>query len=100
MATQLPREDIWFAVRWRRLWAVRREGNIAMAKYAGATVVAAFAGILLAAFVNLYVGIAVFAIGFGLSFWWFKALQNRHTDYSVTYDDYFGASKGASNDRR
>jgi hypothetical protein len=96
MATQLPREDIWFAVRWRRLWAVRREGNIAMAKYAGATIVSAFAGILLAAFVNLHVGVAVFATGFGLSFWWFKALQRRHTDYSVSYDDYFGASKGAS----
>ena len=95
MATQLPKEDIWFAVRWRRLWAVRREGNIAMAKYAGATVAVALAGILLAAFVNLYVGIAVFAIGFGLSFWWFKALQRRHTDYSITYDDYFREKNNA-----
>ena len=95
MATQLPKEDIWFAVRWRRLWAVRREGNIAMAKYAGATVAVALAGILLAAFVNLFVGIAVFAIGFGLSFWWFKALQRRHTDYSITYDDYFREKNNA-----
>ena len=95
MATQLPKEDIWFAVRWRRLWAVRREGNIAMAKYAGATVAVALAGILLAAFVNLYFGIAVFAIGFGLSFWWFKALQRRHTDYSITYDDYFREKNNA-----
>ena len=95
MASGLPREDIWFAVRWRRLWAVRREGNIAMAKYAGATVAVALAGILLAAFVNLFVGIAVFAIGFGLSFWWFKALQRRHTDYSITYDDYFREKNNA-----
>ncbi|QKD17805.1 hypothetical protein [Mesorhizobium sp. NZP2077] len=95
MATQRPKEDIWFAVRWRWLWAVRREGNIAMAKYAGATVVSAFAGVLLAAFVNLYVGIAVFAIGFGLSFWWFKALQRSHTDYSITYDDYFREKNNA-----
>ncbi|WP_137929970.1 hypothetical protein [Mesorhizobium comanense] len=95
MASGLPREEIWFAVRWRRLWAVRREGNVAMAKYAGATVVSAFAGILLAAFVNLYVGIAVFAIAFGLSFWRFKALQRRHTDYSITYDDYFREKNNA-----
>lgn len=103
MMATLPREEIWFAVRWRRLWAVRREGNIAMAKYAVATVASAFAGILLAAFVDLYVGIAFFAVCFGLSFWWFTALQRRHTDHSVSYDDYFGetpASKGASNDRR
>ncbi|MBN9219733.1 MAG: hypothetical protein J0I79_17465 [Mesorhizobium sp.] len=102
MAT-LPRDEIWFAVRWRRLWAVRREGNVATAKYAVATVVSAFAGILLAAFVNIYAGIAFFAVGFGLSFWWFTALQRRHTDYAVTYDDYFGrpsASKGASDERR
>ncbi len=95
MATQLPRDEIWFAARWRRLWAVRREGNIATAKYAGAIVVSAFAGILLAAFVNLYVGIVVAAIGFGLSFCWFKALQRRHTDYSITYDDYFREKKNA-----
>ena len=94
MATQLPRDEIWFAARWR-LWAVRREGNIAMTKYAGAIVVSAFAGILLATFVNLYVGIAIAAIGFGLSFWWFKALQRRHTDYSITYDDYFREKKNA-----
>ena len=91
----LPRDEIWFAVRWRRLWAVRREGNVAMAKYAGATVASAFAGILLAAFVHLVVGIAVFAVGFGLSFWWFKALQRRHTDNSITYDDYFREKNNA-----
>jgi len=95
MATQLPREDIWFAVRWRRLWAVRREGNIAMAKYAGATIVSAFAGVLLSAFVNLFVGIAVFAAGFGLSFWRFTALQRRHTDTTITYDDYFREKNNA-----
>jgi len=93
--TSLPREEIWFAVRWRRLWAVRREGKIAMAKYAAATVVAAFTGILLAAFVNLYAGIALFASCFGLSFWWFKALQRSHTDYSITYDDYFREKNNA-----
>ncbi|QPC93450.1 hypothetical protein [Mesorhizobium sp. INR15] len=95
MATGLPREDIWFALRWRRLWAVRREGNIAMAKYAGATVLSAFAGILLMAFVNLYVGVACFAICFGLSFWWLKALQRQHTDYTITYDDYFREKNNA-----
>lgn len=95
IAMTSPREEIWFAVRWRRLWAVRREGNAATAKCASAIVVSAFAGLLLAAFVNLFVGIAVFAIGFGLSFWRFRALQRSHTDYSITYDDYFREKNNA-----
>jgi hypothetical protein len=95
MATQLPREDIWFAVRWRRLRAVRREGKIAMAKFAAAAIVSAFAGVLLIAFVNVFLGIAVFSAGFGLSLSWFTALQRRHTDYSITYDDYFRENNNA-----
>lgn len=43
MAPQLPVNDIWFAARCRRLWA----------------------------------------------------LQRRHTDYTVTYDDYFREKKNA-----
>ncbi|MEI9425172.1 hypothetical protein O7A70_28840 [Mesorhizobium sp. Cs1299R1N1] len=60
MTAPIPREDIWFAVFWRRLWAVR-----------------------------------VFAVSLGLSFWWFKALQRTHTDYSITYDDYFREKNNA-----
>ncbi|ESZ55348.1 hypothetical protein X728_29485 [Mesorhizobium sp. L103C120A0] len=95
MTMTLPRDEIWFAVRWRRLWAVRREGNIATMKYAAAAVASALVGAVLAAFVHPLVGLAVFAVGFGLSFWRFKTLQRRHTDCTVTYDDYFREKNNA-----
>ncbi|MEI9427363.1 hypothetical protein [Mesorhizobium sp. Cs1299R1N3] len=60
MTASIPRENIWFAVYWWRLWTVR-----------------------------------VFAVSLGLSFSWFKPLQRRHTDHSITYDDYFREKNNA-----
>jgi len=87
MTDPLP-PHIWFIV-WRaRFWAIRRQGDIMIAKLALSTLAVAIVGFLLAGFVHWVVGVVFGILGIGLTQWRLNSVRRQHTDDTMTLEEW------------
>jgi len=96
MATELP-PHIWF-VRSNGgsgSYPVKPEGWRAVWMFVGGMVVSAVLGIILAMSGPTWLWVVVFVLGMALSAGWFIQTARKHTDYSITYNEYVAGRKAA-----
>jgi hypothetical protein len=96
MARELP-SHIWF-VRSNGgsgSFPVKPEGWRVVLMFIGGIVVSAVLAIILAMNAPTWVWVVVFVIGMGLSAGWFIQTARKHTDYSITYNEYLAERKAA-----
>lgn len=94
MATELP-SHIWF-VRSNGgsgSYPVKPEGWRVVYIFIGGIVVSAVLAIILAMSAPTWLWVVVFAVGMALSAWWFIQTARKHTDYTITYNEYVQGRK-------
>lgn len=75
---------VWFVLWRRRLWAVRREGRLAVAALAVGTILAVVTGLLVIGFAGVWPGVAVAAAGVASVAVWFERIKRAHADYTLS----------------
>jgi hypothetical protein len=89
MARELP-ASIWF-VRSNGgagAYPVKPEGWRVVWTFAGGVAVSVILALVLAATGPTWLWVAVFVIGMAASAWYFIDTARKHTDYSLTYNEY------------